>query len=106
MGYNTNYQLQCNPMSDELDLALDANKPEGCLGSLMGFVTGYGDDCTWYDWEDDMREFSCLFPEVLFTLEGRGDDQGDHWSAYIQAGKVQVCKARITFEDYDPEKMK
>jgi hypothetical protein len=68
--------------------------------------TNNHDEMKWYEHEDDMKNFSKLFPKVLFTLEGTGEEAGDMWVKYFQNGKMQVAKAKIEFEPYDPKKMK
>lgn len=60
----------------------------------------------WCDHEKDMKEISKSFPDVLFQLEGHGEDLDDLWVKYFKNGMMQVCKAQIIFEDYDPRKMK
>jgi hypothetical protein len=55
----------------------------------------------WYEYKDDMKKFSKLFPEVLFKLHGEGEEQGDIWDAYFLNGKWQEHKARIVIDEYD-----
>jgi hypothetical protein len=75
--------------------------------SLLHAIWLYNaEETKWYTWEDDMKNFSKLFPEVLFQLSGEGEDNGDMWKAYFQNGLCQVIEAIITFESYDPKKMK
>lgn len=63
------------------------------------------DACRWYEHADDMKLFSTLFPEVLFTLEGRGEESGDLWVKYFQNGKMQEARAQISYEPFDPKKL-
>ena len=44
-----------------------------------------------------MIKFSLLFPDVLFTLWGNGEENEDMWVAYFKNGKSQVRKATISF---------
>ena len=64
------------------------------------------DSCKWYEHEDDMKVMSKDFPEVLFTLHGEGEESGDIWNKYFLNGKVQVCKAEIKIDKFDPKKLK
>lgn len=73
---------------------------------LMDFVGGGNDSCKWYDWRKDLKRLSEQFPDTKFTLEGKGEEQGDHWIAYFLGGKCQVCTAQITFEEFDEAKLK
>lgn len=59
----------------------------------------------WYEHETDMRVFSKEIPEVLFTLHGEGDENGDIWKKYFLNGKCQVAKAVIQFLPFDKSKL-
>lgn len=61
---------------------------------------------TWYDHEEQMKFFSLKYPDILFTLHGEGEDSGDVWMKYFKAGKMQVAKAKITFDEFDERSMK
>ena len=63
-------------------------------------------DVKWYNHDAHMVALSLLYPNVLFSVEGEGEDPGDLWKAYYKNGKSQTCKAIITFEPYDEGKMK
>ena len=60
----------------------------------------------WYDHEEDMCELSKLFPNILFTLEGFGEEQGDIWREYFYNGKFQYAPATIIFDEFDENKLK
>ena len=60
----------------------------------------------WYSWKDDMTRLSFMFPKVLFTLSGHGEDQGDIWRAYFLGGKNQVEQARVVIDGFDPGKLR
>ena len=62
-------------------------------------------DCTWYDHEEDVKEFSKKHPEIIFELNGTGEESGDMWIKYFKNGKVQSCYAQITYEPYDENKL-
>jgi hypothetical protein len=48
---------------------------------------------------------SKAIPHVLFTLEGIGEEQGDHWKEYYLDGKMQRCPAAIIFPPFDKKAM-
>ena len=59
------------------------------------------ESCKWHSHEEDLKEFSKQHPEALFELTGYGEERGDMWIKYFQNGLVQVCKAKIIFDDFD-----
>jgi hypothetical protein len=57
--------------------------------------TDYWDVCTedeakWYSWKKDMRELSIEFPEVVFGLEGKGEENQDWWYALFKKDKSTI----------------
>ena len=64
---------------------------------------GYG---KFRDWDAEIKEMSKLFPEVLFTLYGSGEDDTDLWVAYARNGKIQISEAEITYAPHDPALLK
>lgn len=99
MGYYTRFNLSFEaPGNDEWQIQEDLQK-------LLEIQTDYKfnsdlslDDAKWYHWESDMIEISKQLPTIKFSLEGDGEEQGDHWKAYFYNGKKQISKAIVTFE--------
>lgn len=112
MGYSTRFELFMFDASwsklQDSDFAL-------IMADLFGQVeearyalddNGESYDATkWNDHVPEMKQFSLRWPAVVFELEGRGEENGDLWHKYFQNGKVQICKAIITFDSFDPEKL-
>lgn len=111
MGYYTRYNLsikenRSNISDDEIikltveklekldviDYALD-EKLEGC------------DSVKWYDHEEQMRKVSTEIKDVLFLLDGEGEESGDVWKEYYLNGKMQDCKAELIFPKFDEKKL-
>lgn len=55
----------------------------------------------WDNREKDMREMSIKFPNLLFTLKGEGEKNGDLWIEYYKGGLMQRVVAEITFREFD-----
>lgn len=113
MGYITTYSLRIkndandNELTEEMAQKLMEIEPDyfpniDCITDLED-ASLY---CKWYDHEQDMLELSKSFPETLFILEGDGEESEDIWIKYFQAGKMQVAYGIITFEEFNPDKLK
>lgn len=102
MGYYTQFKLKIV----EGDGSLPDHEEE--IGELSNYGPGLfdGEELKWYRHEEDMHAHSKKYPDILFSLEGKGEEQGDHWIKYFKDGKMQRCSAIISFEEYDPQKMK
>lgn len=59
----------------------------------------------WYECKEDLKEFSKKYPNWLFTLSGEGEQSGDIWKAYFVNGKVQLAKARIVIDEFNPKEL-
>lgn len=101
MGYATFYKLTTTPPNAAAEKAVH-DLYDGEIGQALAD----GEDMKWYDHETDLRKISTQFPDVVFHLHGVGEDYGDIWEKHFCNGKMQVCKARITFPKYDPRKLK
>lgn len=71
---------------------------------LIDFVNGNADCCKWYEHDEDMVKLSKMFPGVLFTLRGEGEESGDLWVSYYLNGKHQLCKAEAVYPEFDESK--
>jgi hypothetical protein len=55
--------------------------------------SGY-DDCLfessykWYDQDDNCKQVSSQFPNILFAIEGEGEEQGDIWRRTYFGGEM------------------
>jgi len=52
-----------------------------------------------------MRAFSLLHPEVLFLIDGEGEESGDIWKQWFKNGKSFYTKAKMVFEDFSESKL-
>jgi hypothetical protein len=72
---------------------------------LYDFWTGDADSCKWYGNEKDMKVVSKAFPDIVFKLQGEGEEPGDMWIKYFKNGKMQKCHAKIEYDPYDESKL-
>lgn len=124
MGYYTKYSLEVIPDSDAPSCEhLNPKGAKFCMycGKKIEFVSIHGravnaivkicgsapfdDSCKWYSHEKDMSIVSKEFPNHVLKLMGEGEESGDIWVKYFKDGKVQVCKAKITFDAFDESKL-
>lgn len=97
MGYYTNYGLLVDGVKNhEHELAL----------TKMADYSVFEDGCTWYEHEEDLKEYSAKFPNQLFRLRGEGEEPLDVWIKYFKNGRMQHCPAKVTFDDFDELKLK
>ncbi len=47
-----------------------------------------------------------LFPDILFQLNGAGEESGDIWVKYYKNGKSQESRLNIELDEFDPNKLK
>ena len=66
----------------------------------------FGEETKWYSHENDMRKLSNKFRDVLFELEGEGEESGDMWKEYYKNGKMQRCNAEFVFPEYNELELK
>ena len=67
-------------------------------------ITGYSHEdegdlygSTWTDFEQNMIEFSELYPEDLWVILGDGEETEDTWKHYFKNGKQFGTDGEITF---------
>lgn len=111
MGYYTYYSLFVPSFDEGKISALRAKEIEAEIDKMNVFDDGelaWGLRCEakWYDWESDMSLLSKRFPDVLFCLHGDGEDSDDKWDAYFLNGMRQLCPAVITYDSFDPTKLR
>ena len=51
----------------------------------------------WYQHEAEMLSLSRLYPTVLFTLTGRGEESYDMWRTWYRSGKAITVSGEIVY---------
>ena len=106
-------EIQQSNISDELKMRLikDVEKTYNTSivtqSDVIDFLTydPFEDQCKWYEHTEDMRKISEKYQNVIFSLYGNGEEDGDMWVKYFMNGKVQTEDAVITYADFDPKKL-
>lgn len=108
MGYYTSYSLSVQPRKNGMYFTKDTISALNlAVNQLEVFDDGSFEDggwCTyakWYDYEDNMIALSEKFPDILFELDGNGEDSEDFWIEYFCGGRHQYCRGEITYEEPD-----
>lgn len=65
----------------------------------------FDDNHSWYNWDEDMKEYSLRYPNLIFLLEGIGEAWDDIWKCYFKNGKMQQCDVIMSFDDFDESKL-
>lgn len=121
MGYQTNYKLTwagdvaktkpCSHCDGTGKIAVEdivqefVDTEPFLYSNTQPIADSLEDSCKWYDHEEDMRRLSLKFPDVVFTLNGEGEEAGDVWVKYFRNGKMQVDKIEIKLAAFDPKKL-
>jgi hypothetical protein len=106
MGYYTDYKLKIITNPNHVD--------EDKIFTELEEISGYGGfshydgelyEAKWYYHNSDMEKLSKRYPEILFQLDGVGEEKSDIWRTFFKDGKSQRTNAKITFDDFDESKL-
>lgn len=117
MSYFTSYNItvcQTNPETHEM-LPLPALMrsnifvPQDVIKEIENEMPGLAFDginefngfCKYRDWERTITELSKQHPDLMFIITGHGEDENDHWIAWVTAGLSQYETMRLTHNDFD-----
>ena len=99
MGYYTRHKLT---VIGGTDCTINHEKK---ISELADYINCFDNDIKWYDNEEDMKEYSLQHPEIIFLIDGKGEESGDIWKAYFKKGKMFKTKAIMTFEEFNESKL-
>ena len=112
MGYYTNYNLSVRPRKNGMYFTKDTISALNlAVSQLEVFDDGSFEDsgwrayAKWYDYEDDMIALSAKFPDILFELNGDGEESEDFWIEYFCGGRHQYCPGKIVYEEPDMDSL-
>lgn len=102
MGYYTYYSLEVT----NLDWSEETNDIDH-VNEINNNHDWYVDDnAKWYEWENTMRDYSKLYPDLLFILDWEWEEQWDIWRAYFNNWLMQYEEAKIIRDDFNINKLK
>jgi len=97
MGYMTSYSLN-----------IVVGQVPDDFGKVFNKLTGYTLDalyCKWYEFDEHMTTLSKLYPNVVFQLDGDGEDADDKWRYYFCNGKSQDASPEIVYPEINYEQL-
>lgn len=100
IGYYTRFKLTVTGETDIDVIGEFRNENDYAEGALDENGRSAG-ECKWYDCKEDVLELSKKHPNILFLLEGEGEEAGDVWRLYARNGKSCYQKAKMVFEQFD-----
>ena len=107
MSYRTSYYMEVKGIKNQNEFCkLCARlREKGLFGWVFEEPTFMDDDdrqyfltddaVSWYEYDDDMKQVSTLFPNLTFRLDGNGEDTMDIWSAYYKNGDVEYTEVEL-----------
>lgn len=55
------------------------------------------ESCKWYEYPEDLIQFSKKHPNLVMMLHGDGEDDGDAWNFYAKDGHGKMCRGQIVY---------
>ncbi len=98
MSYNTKYTLTYDGNNLSYEQMEEIND---YLLNEYGIQEFETDWIPWHEHTEDMIDLSLKYPDVEFTLWGRGEDRDDLWKKYFLNGVCFLALAEITYKKPD-----
>ncbi len=98
MGYYTDFIIQIVKQQENVKLLV-----EDYLQNILGsdFFLDNSFNMKWYNFEEEMKTLSLKFPDVLFKVDGNGEENGDIWRSYFCNGHMITSTATLVFKFSD-----
>lgn len=107
MGYYTDYDLDILKCKKEDEDLLESEVFQIFFKDLTSYDIEdglYG--IKWYEHHEHMIKISKQWPDVIFELDGSGEDSSDIWRTYYHNGKSQHSPGKIIFDEFDENKLR
>jgi hypothetical protein len=105
MGYSTMYSLEIEQGDITIEEFMKTVDEKSNLYYAVDEDGSSVDEIKWYNHEEEMKELSKKFPDIVFRLHGEGEENDDIWYKYFKNGKMQSCYATLHFDDYSEDKL-
>jgi hypothetical protein len=99
MGYCTDFTLEV--VNGPSIIESPSSEFRDRFYNLTGYNVHNLDYIKWYSAESDMKKLSLHYPDVVFCLEGQGENHDDFWVIYICNGHIQNANRRIVEDPID-----
>ena len=110
MGYCTRFEMAAKEATTgyDVDPRIEAEIAKkiyedvwGCMSyrgwSPDSFDSIFGDEMKWYNHEDDMIALSKEYPDIIFVLEGVGEEFPDAWRMWVCNGELEKVHAEVIY---------
>lgn len=94
-GFKESQREKLDEAIEKMDVFDDGDLDDGFFAQL-----------TWYDDKKEMCALSARFPDVLFTLDVKGEDYDGLDRYYFKGGRYQDGCVEIKYLPFDPQKLK
>jgi hypothetical protein len=106
VGYETDFSITMDKEVDIVQLVIDLGDISGYDGWFDPYDDGHiGIGAKWYEYKDNMKEISKQYKDVLFTVDGCGEESGDIWKAYFKNGKCKRSEPTIIFSEFNEDEL-
>lgn len=107
MGYYTKFTVnKPNQWSLELkDSLIEISDEFWDRDTVDEFIDGELRELKWYNFKSDLSTLSEKFPDILFEIQGFGEDVAE-WKAWFKNGRSFTSDGRVVFNEYDETKLK
>lgn len=99
MGYYTYYRLEVYGKSNVYDIIHELRKWSEGANYAFDADGDTLENCKWYDYNEEMVEFSKKYPEVLFVIFGEGEESSNIWRTFYLNGKYEKQPAKIVYNN-------
>jgi hypothetical protein len=103
MGYYTDHRIKIYSEGMKPILLKDLNNHKRRIGKITGYLYDTFDcQIKWYKCNDQMKEYSKEYPNLIFEITGYGEEVQDIWRTYYKNGKSQNERAIVSFAEFNP----